>query len=261
MKKKLIFLDMDGTLIDHAKNEIPASTKEAVKQLKEAGHVCAIATGRCPSLLYGFDKQLEIDHIIASNGRYVRVGNQILHHQTMPETRVKALTRVLEDHHIGMAFQTAEVYTAKALFGDAHILFAQHYNEEVPQVTEEFDHYDRVLQMIIYTKDPLPKVIMDEFADFTFTKSCAFGYDATMGEGMKEVGVKRLRDWLGFKFEDTIAIGDGMNDISMFEHVATSIAMGNALPKVQSAATMITQSVDQDGIFKAFETLGMIKRV
>lgn len=258
MNRKLIFFDMDGTLIDHAKNEIPSSTIETVKQLQQAGHVCAIATGRCPSLFYGFDKLIGIDHIIASNGRYVRVSDQVLHHQTMPEERVQALTKTLEEHEIGVAFQTADAYVAKALFGDAHELFAKHYNEEVPETSQHFEHYDKVLQMIIYTKNALPKEVIEGFKEFTFTKSCDFGYDVTLGDGLKEVGVIRLRDWLGFKFEDTIAIGDGMNDISMFHHVATSIAMGNANLTVQSAANMITQSVDQDGVYHAFKQLGMI---
>lgn len=259
MQRKLIFFDMDGTLIDHAKNKIPSSTIEAVQQLQQAGHVCAIATGRCPSLFYGFDKLIGIDHIIASNGRYVRVQDHILHHQTMPEDSVKALTKTLEKHEIGIAFQTAEAYAAKSLFGDAHELFAKHYNEEVPEITHDFEHYDKVLQMIIYTKNPLPQEVINEFKDFTFTKSCDYGYDVTLGDGLKEVGVVRLRDWLGFKLEDTIAIGDGMNDVSMFHHVGLSIAMGNANPTVQAAATMVTQRVDEDGVYQAFKKLGMIQ--
>ena len=47
MTGKLIFFDIDGTLLDHDKN-IPASAKESVRLLQEAGHEVAIATGRGP---------------------------------------------------------------------------------------------------------------------------------------------------------------------------------------------------------------------
>ena len=47
MTKKLIKFDIDGTLLDHEK-QLPESTKQAIKELKEAGHEVAIATGRAP---------------------------------------------------------------------------------------------------------------------------------------------------------------------------------------------------------------------
>ena len=258
MNKKLIFFDMDGTLIDHRVNQVPKSTQEAIRQLKEQGHVCAIATGRCPSLLYGFDEQLGIQNIIASNGRYVKVGDNVIQNLTMPKERVLALTQHLESFEIGVAYQTADAYAAKSLFGDAHILFAQHYNEEVPKITPNFTGFDDVLQMIIYTKDALPDEVIKAFSDVRFTKSCDYGYDVTMGEGLKEVGVEKLCHYLGFSKEDTLAIGDGLNDISMFRHVGLSVAMGNAHKEVKEAADLVTESVDEDGIYNILKKLNLI---
>ncbi len=166
MTKKLIFIDMDGTLIDHKVNQIPRSALDAIRQLKEAGHVCAIATGRCPSLLYGFDQKADIDYVIASNGRYVRAYDEIIHLDTMPEERVRALSKVLLEHRIGFAFQTADRYVAKALFGDAHDKFATLFNEEVPILEPDYPDYDQVLQIIIYTEQALPRVILEAFEDF-----------------------------------------------------------------------------------------------
>ena len=260
MAKKLIFIDMDGTLIDHKVNQIPPSALEAIRQLKNAGHICAIATGRCPSLLYGFDQKAGIDYVIASNGRYVRAREEVIHLDTMPEERVRALSEALLEHRIGFAFQTADRYVAKALFGDAHEKFATLFNEEVPVLEPDYPGYDQVLQIIIYTEEALPTVVLEAFEDFSFVQSCPYGYDLNRGGGLKEVGVKILRERLNVAIEDTIAVGDGRNDISMFHYVHTSIAMGNAIEEVKASATMVTKPVDEDGLFHAFEQLKLIKK-
>ena len=62
MTKKMVLFDIDGTLLDQEKN-LPASTKEAIKSLKEAGHEVAIATGRPPYFFKKLREELEIDSL------------------------------------------------------------------------------------------------------------------------------------------------------------------------------------------------------
>jgi hydroxymethylpyrimidine pyrophosphatase-like HAD family hydrolase len=57
---------------------------------------------------------------------------------------------------------------------------------------------------------------------------------------------------------DTIAIGDGCNDIEMLDLCATGVAMGNASDIVKAHADIVTDRIDNDGLYKAFETLGLI---
>ena len=70
MTKKMIMFDIDGTLLDHDK-KMPASAKEAVRSLKEAGHEVAIATGRPPYFFKELREELEIDSFVCFNGQYV----------------------------------------------------------------------------------------------------------------------------------------------------------------------------------------------
>ena len=58
--------------------------------------------------------------------------------------------------------------------------------------------------------------------------------------------------------EDTVAIGDSNNDITMLECVNTSIAMGNSSKAVLEMADYITTDVDEDGIWNALEWLGVL---
>ena len=59
-------------------------------------------------------------------------------------------------------------------------------------------------------------------------------------------------------FHDTIAFGDGKNDISMLKSVKTGIAMGNAVDELKEIATFVTENVLDDGIFKALDKLHLI---
>ena len=78
MTKKLIMFDIDGTLLDHEK-QLPESTKQAIKELKEAGHEVAIATGRAPYFIKDIRKELEIDSFVCFNGQYVESDNEVIY--------------------------------------------------------------------------------------------------------------------------------------------------------------------------------------
>ena len=69
MNKKYIFLDLDGTILDHKNGGASSSTVEAIRMLQENGHEVFIATGRPPCLFYGVDEMLGIDSFVAANGR------------------------------------------------------------------------------------------------------------------------------------------------------------------------------------------------
>ena len=60
------------------------------------------------------------------------------------------------------------------------------------------------------------------------------------------------------KQEDTIAIGDGGNDVSMLGYAGIGIAMGNATDEVKAHADYVTTSVDEDGIYNALKHFNLI---
>ena len=67
-----------------------------------------------------------------------------------------------------------------------------------------------------------------------------------------------LQEKLGVSKEETMAFGDGGNDIGMLRHAGIGIAMGNAKDDVKASADYVTTSVDEDGIFKALKHFGVI---
>ena len=74
----------------------------------------------------------------------------------------------------------------------------------------------------------------------------------------KDVGISRVVNYLGIRLDDTMAFGDGGNDISMLHHVGTGVAMGDAPQMVKEAADYVTASADEDGIALALEHFGLL---
>ena len=62
-----------------------------------------------------------------------------------------------------------------------------------------------------------------------------------------------LADHLGVRREETMAIGDGDNDVEMLEWAALGVAMGNATPQTKAAADWIAPAVEEDGLAAALQ--------
>ena len=261
MEKKLIIFDMDGTLLDHKHHRIPLSTQQTIAALQAQGHVCAIATGRSPGLLYGYDKLLKIDHLVASNGRFVHSEGTTIYAHTMEADMVRRFRQAMDEAEIDFAYQTADVFVSHGFRFKHHILFSEYFNEEIPTVDPEFNDLDSVLQIIIFDQKEIPESLKQDFPELTFLRSCPYGLDVNLVGGMKEIGIGKLAQKVNISAQDTIVVGDGLNDISMFHYAGFSIAMGNAPDAVKKEADRVTASVDKDGIYKAFKDLGYLEGV
>ena len=76
--------------------------------------------------------------------------------------------------------------------------------------------------------------------------------------GSKSVGIDAICRSYGIAPDETMAFGDGQNDIEMLRHAGIGVAMGNAAEEVQAAADYVTASVDEDGVGRALRHFGLI---
>lgn len=258
MNKKYIFLDLDGTIIDHNSNGIPKSTIETIKKLQENGHEIIISTGRPPALFYDIDKKLNIDSYIASNGRIVVYKKEIILNQPIDKEVVKSLVRFALDNKIDLAFESFTDYVLNSHFTNLPIKFSDVYHLDYPEVYENYHLENDIYQMILFYTESDYRKFEILFPTLSFHYSNQYGLDINEKGGMKDIGVKAIVDFANINIEDTIAVGDGFNDISMIEHAYLGVAMGNAYKDLKGAADMITDSVDNDGIYKLFKQLKMI---
>ena len=69
----------------------------------------------------------------------------------------------------------------------------------------------------------------------------------------KGSSLERLCEHLGIDISQTIACGDGNNDLTMIETAGLGVAMGNATETLKKAADYITASNDEDGIVQVID--------
>lgn len=82
--------------------------------------------------------------------------------------------------------------------------------------------------------------------------------DITAQGVTKAAGVKKMMEHLGIDMSQSVAFGDGGNDVPMLKEAAVGVAMGNADDSVKKEADYVTTSVDDDGIKNALIALGII---
>ena len=82
--------------------------------------------------------------------------------------------------------------------------------------------------------------------------------DITAKGNTKQKGIDEIINHFGIRLEETMAFGDGGNDVSMLRHAAIGVAMGNAVDEVKEHANYITTSVDEDGVANAHKHFSII---
>ncbi|MDE6682680.1 MAG: HAD hydrolase family protein, partial [Muribaculaceae bacterium] len=75
----------------------------------------------------------------------------------------------------------------------------------------------------------------------------------------KSCGLRAMAEHFGFDMSETMAFGDGSNDVGMLRAAGIGVAMGNAYEKVKAAADYITTSDTDHGIVNALRHFGLIK--
>ena len=107
MHKKIIFLDVDGTLVDFH-GDLPESAREAVLQAKANGHRLVVCTGRLKAQIYPQVLAMGFDGIIASAGAYVECDGREIYRHVVDSEHLRRITDYFEAADIAYCYQTAD---------------------------------------------------------------------------------------------------------------------------------------------------------
>lgn len=255
--KKTIFIDFDGTLMESKRGIIPDSSIEAITLLQKKGHTVFIATGRNVALLEDYPNRLNIDNIIGSNGRFIKIKDNNIYENPIPLSIVKPLLEDLVSLKIDYTLSTDNEYFSHQQFSSLIHSFSEHFKMPKAKIEPNNNDLNHIFQINIFTEDELPLEIKKKYP-LTFTRASKHAYDVTLGNQLKEEGLKFLEKYLNQSKKDFVAIGDGLNDIGMIEYAGVGIAMGNAKIELKNVADYVTDSIENDGLFKAFKHFNLI---
>lgn len=276
---KIIFLDADGTLLHH-EGFIPQSALQACQLAQKNGHKIVLCTGRQKVEVYGDMLKLNYDGMITGSGAHVEVNHQLLEERTFSKEQLQVLLEYMHKNDIDAIFETTKGLVGNQKTYDhlermiqkqcKHLspeLFAKHGLVQVQhnlKVTDSILEYP-VNKISFLESDISYQEIYDALhRQFDFVPATFAPFGKESGEISektitKATGMKSILNYFDRSAEDAIAIGDGFNDLCMFEVAKTSVAMGNAPIEVQKKADRITTSLDNNGIYNAFIVLGLIE--
>ena len=275
---KIIFIDVDGTLLDY-ENKLPQSAVKAIQQARANGHKVFICTGRSKAEVYDYIWDIGLDGMIGGNGSYVEHQGQVIMHQLITKDQCCHIVDWLKERHL-------EFY----LESNNGLFASENFEEKGNPVIKEYckrkgkDHAEQltvrdVFPEMIYGgelyRDDVNKVSfilnsyqdhLDSIQEFPDLKAGTWGGKgeiALFGDlGVKDItkahAIDVLLNHLGAKIEDTFAFGDAKVDIPMLEYCHVGVAMKSGGDEIKAMADYVTDDVDQDGLYKAFVHFGLI---
>lgn len=279
MERKIVFLDVDGTLCnDH--DQVPESAAQAIRQARKNGHLVYLCTGRSKAEIYDYIMEIGFDGIIGAGGGFVTIGDEMLYHKRVSDADVRHLVDFFNENHVDFYLESnGGLYASKNLVSHLErLMYGDLENDEaarqrkkerpshfIEALIEGEDLYRSDVNKACFIQSDVPfETIKKEFEGEFNVIHCtvpAFGEDS--GElavpGVhKATAIETLLAHLGIDRENTMAIGDGMNDAEMLEYCKIGIAMGNAKPGLKEIADEITDTHDEGGIYNSFKKHGLI---
>ncbi|MCQ2409950.1 MAG: Cof-type HAD-IIB family hydrolase [Clostridia bacterium] len=257
--KKIVFLDIDGTLVNSEKKITP-DTKNALMRIQKSGVKLAIASGRPSPGVIPFADELELDkyagYILPFNGC------NIINYQT----KEVVYANTLKMDVVRKAYDTAKEYGLEMITykGDRilsetddnpYLLIEARINkmevEKVPNVYEAIDE-PPVKCLLLGDGDYLGKIepeIREKIgAGASVFRSEVF-FMEVVPEGLdKAAAIAELIKKTGIDQSETVAFGDGYNDITMVEYAGLGVAMSNGCDRIKEVADRIAPDNNSDGI-------------
>lgn len=260
---KALFFDIDGTLVSFKTHEIPASTIEALVAAKAKGLQIFISTGR-PRLIINNLSALQernlIDGYITMNGAYCFVEDTVIYKDPIPAAEVDALSAFCHERNIPCILVGEHEICVNQPNDLVNEIFHRQLKVD-PIAASAYctKHTDKeIYQMTPFLNIEEEQIIQPEVPNCEMGRWHPAFVDVTSKGNTKQNGIDQIIRHFNIHLEETMAFGDGGNDISMLRHAGIGVAMGNANEEVKAAADYVTTSVDEDGIANALKRFKII---
>ena len=255
---KAIFFDIDGTLISFKTHTMPESTQQALHALREKGIKLFVATGRAPLMMPFLDKYFQFDAYLTLNGQYCYTPEGVIRKQMIDPGEIRKLKVLIKKHHFPCLFVHEKGGSLNFIDDRVRELFRMiNYPLPEPKDLEDFPE-DQVLQFVSFTPGEVVERVRQALPRVKLTRFMRTCFDAIPVGGGKDMGIQAVMDYAHIKQSETMAFGDGHNDIAMLKFARIGVAMGSSEDEVKEAADFVTGSADEDGIAKALRHFGLL---
>jgi len=258
---KALFFDIDGTLVSFRTHLIPESAVQALTRAKELGHKLFIATGR-PRCIINNLGQIEhlIDGYVTTNGAYCFAGDKVIRQLTFTADDIRTILEdarkkrypaiVVNDNRLRVLHNNSLV---ERIFINQLNIRNLDYTTPLEEVMSK-----PIFQITSFIGKIRERRLSSRLFSTTIGRWHPSFIDFTPRGADKGSGIRAMAEYFGISRQDTVAFGDGGNDIPMLRTAGIGVALGNAAKPTREAADFVTTDIDDHGIRSALMNLGII---
>ena len=269
---KAVFIDIDETLTN-SQREVTEKTKLEIKKCVENGVKIILTSGRSRREAMDFQEQIGTNpYIVSSNGASAydaENGVEIYNERIDPQMALQLIKHSRENgYRIKLNYKDLLVMNEAAYPDekDKEVSYEElervAVEEQVVQCVITSTDFEKMRFFRDYIKNECVGIAVanesKRFKNPDLKPSRNYYCDVTSVKVSKGNAVKAVCEYFEIKPVEIVTIGDGENDLSMFELTPNSVAMGNSLPEIKEKANYVTASNDEDGVAKV---LGFIIKV
>lgn len=270
MDRKLLFFDVDGTLITEDEiPRLPESAREALLEAKSRGHYIFVNSGRTWYIMDKKVREVPFDGYMCGCGTEIIYRGQSIFHRTIPKDRCLELSEYMQKNkgklHVVFEGSSSHYFDMEDTY--KNVLWTREICKEIdPAASGLKDWKDADIsfdKFVIFSSDRQAlDNVKSVFPEFTYIDRSIPGRDSfyeVVPDGYsKGTAIQYMCDYLNLPLENCYVFGDSTNDLPMLNYVRHSVAMGNAAPDIKDQVSFVTKAVDDDGIAYALKYLGLI---
>ena len=256
MNIKLLLLDLDDTLLD-SKGELSLRTQTAVNRAVEQGVTVAIASGRMHTSLLSYVERLNTHGpVVSYNGALIKdsVTGETIYSNPVPLELAKDILRYAQENNFYSQFYTEQDY-----FFEEHCELSEGYYRStdlkgIALGSGLADKIETPPPKLLLIDHDLDKVLLHTeklrniFGDKLYITRSKGQYIEIMNKGVNKGGaLKKMCELFSTDIVDSMAIGDGLNDLEMIKSAGVGVAVATAVKELRDAADIVCKSSDENG--------------
>ena len=257
------FFDIDGTILSEITHKIPESALEALHKAQENGHKTFINTGRTICSVPPMIKRISFDGFLCGCGTHLIYGEQVVFHHSIPYERGREIIKSMKDCKVeGFLEGTEDIYYSNRISRLEPVESSRRYMAGLglgrEQAMEDTGYdFDKILIYIDKMADG--ERFFKETEDvFNHIDRLGGVYECVQKEYSKATAIEYIQKELHLADDEIYAFGDSSNDLDMIKAAGHGVIMGHHDPVLEPYAEYITDTVENDGLYKAMEHYGLI---
>lgn len=281
MERKIIFLDVDGTLTAPG-NKVSDRVKMAIQAVRNNGHYVFLCTGRNRAGIRSL-MPIGFDGVICSAGGYIEIAGHKVYESCLSNDDLQYARQVFDKNHIMYNLEATHMTFQDEAMNKEFVKHhldenSDHINSELARLIheqkdcfnihalEEYEKNPQPIQKLCFMCEDIknleePKALLAD--RFNFIIHDIFSQDVINGEIIvkdtnKGKAVQYVSQQLNIGLENTIGFGDSMNDYEMIKICHHAVVMENGSKDLKQHATTICESVEDDGIYHELKRLNLM---